>query len=164
MHPSLERLRSVLDYDPETGLFVWRQRINNRAPQGSRAGHLNNQGYIYISLDGRKYAAHRLAWLYVYGTWPADLIDHIDLNRANNAIGNLREATHSTNKANRLAPSNNTSGIKGVGFSKAQRKWQASICRQYKQTHLGFFETKEEAAEAYRQAATRLFGEFARAA
>jgi hypothetical protein len=97
------------------------------------------------------------------GEWPASLVDHKDLDGLNNKWLNLREATHSTNKANRAAPANNTTGFKGVSFNKAQGLYQASICRQYKQMHLGFFDTAELAAAAYEKAARELFGEFARA-
>lgn len=156
------RLLELLDYSPDTGVFTRKIGSRNRRA-GSVAGS-NSHGYREIKLDRKKYLAHRLAWFYVHGSWPKCLIDHIDMDRSNNRISNLREATHSTNKANRPRPANNKSGIKGVSFYKPTQKWQASICRQYKQTHLGFFESKESAAEAYRAAAGRLFGEFARVA
>src|SRR5690348_14306740 len=119
----LSELRAMLNYDPETGLFTWRHTGKGRkATVGS-----NSHGYVSIRLTvrGKKkgYLAHRLAWFYTYGEWPKNLIDHIDMNPANNAISNLREATHSTNKANRRAPANNSTGFKGVSFNKAYGKY-----------------------------------------
>lgn len=160
----IDRLKQVLNYDSENGEFRWAVYQGPNAKQGHIAGSVSKSvGYRYIKVDRRRYAAHRLAWFYVHGRWPAGLIDHKNTDRTDNSILNLREATQSTNKANRAAPKNNTSGIKGVSWCKAQQKWQVSICRQYKQTHLGFFDCKEDAAATYRRAAEKLFGEFARA-
>ena len=159
MSLSIHRLKSVLRYEPETGLFFWRKTLGSKGVAGSEAG-TDSHGYLAIRIDKKLYLAHRLAWFYVNCEWPS-ILDHKDRDRRNNRITNLRLATHSENKANRSAPSNNSSGIKGVSFNKQMRKWQASICKQYKQNHLGFFSSKEGAAEAYRTAAVKLFGEFA---
>lgn len=162
---SVRRLRRLLDYNPETGVFRWKPNPKHRLTwntrfAGSIAGTINKR-YREIGIDDQKYLAHRLAWFYVNGRWPK-LIDHIDMNGHNNAIRNLREATHSTNKANRRAPANNSSGYKGVSFNKVVQRYQASICRQYKQMHLGFFATAREAHAAYCSAAKALFGEYSR--
>lgn len=173
MNLTHERLLRVLFYDPESGIFSWNTKTVTRGRPsklfGVRAGTISGAGktrtksYRMIGVDGTKYQEHRLAWFYMTGEWPASLVDHKDLDGLNNKWLNLREATHSTNKANRAAPANNTTGFKGVSFNKAQGLYQASICRQYKQMHLGFFDTAELAAAAYEKAARELFGEFARA-
>lgn len=85
---TVERLRELLDYDPETGVFRWKEP-RRKCRVGEVAGSLRKDGYVKIQVDGRFYQAHRLAWLCVYGVWPS-AIDHIDGNRANNAIANLR--------------------------------------------------------------------------
>jgi hypothetical protein len=157
---TVERLREVLDYNPETGIFIWKIATHGHFA-GGIAGTLTH-GYVAIRIDGIKHSAHRLAWLHSHGSWPPCLIDHKNLNRSDNRLENLRLATNSSNKANRFMPANNSTGFKGVSFSKSMKLWQASICRNYKQMHLGFFESAEEAHAAYSEAAKRLFGEFAR--
>jgi hypothetical protein len=155
---SAERLRELLNYDPETGAFTWRApRRGHRA--GGIAGHLNEKGYVRISVDGRRYAAHRLAWLYMTGEWPEDQIDHKDLSRANNRWENLRPATNAQNQMNSTAKIG-TSGRKGVYWYAG--KWQARIWVNGKAINLGRFEDKEKAAAAYVLHARKRFGEFAR--
>lgn len=158
-----QRLKDLLNYDPETGEFTWLASRTGTARAGTIAGRVNH-GYRRISIDGTKYLAHRLAWLHVHGAWPAGDIDHIDMNRSNNRIANLREATTSQNKGNSRAYSNNTSGVKGVCWNKNGRFWQAQIRFQGKKLHLGCFGDINDAAAAYEKAAAELFGEFGRAA
>ncbi len=168
--PDAERLREVLDYDPETGVFAWKQREGARKGwntrfAGTRAGCLS-QGYVAVKIDGVLYLAHRLAWLYVHGEWPLQ-IDHIDTNRANNRFANLRLADTSQNGANRGPPRNNSSGFKGVTYcagGKRRKRWQAAIKRGQRMFNLGRFATPEEAHAAYAKAAAEHFGEFARSA
>lgn len=157
-----DRLREVLTYDPETGVFRWKVRTSIRVTVGEVAGYLRD-GYRFITIDGRKYRAHRLAWLYMYGVWPAEL-DHVNGDRADNRISNLREATRTQNNANTPIRKNNTSGVKGVCWDKRKRKWMAQIRVRGVQRFLGYYETTEEAGEAYAAAAARYFGEFARVA
>ena len=97
-----ERLREVLAYDPDTGVFTWKARTSpfSRVNVGDVAGNLRRDGYIEICVDGRKHQSHRLAWLYVYGEWPADQIDHINGIRTDNRIANLREANNAENHHN----------------------------------------------------------------
>lgn len=160
-----ERLREVLSYDPESGLFTWKVYRGGGSPLvGKAAGSLTKKGYINISIDRRAYRAHRLAWLYVYGEWPTCQIDHEDTVKHHNWIGNLRSATQSQNIANGRRRRNNTSGFKGVIFYRRHQKWVARICKDRKNTYLGLFHTPEEAHAAYVEAAKRLHGEFARAA
>jgi hypothetical protein len=120
---------------------------------GNVAGGKNNRGYIFIGLDGRNYLAHRLAWLYVTGKWPNDLLDHIDGNRINNRIANLREATHMENFQNTRNPyKNNATGMQGVSYHKASGKYAAQLQTKHKQRHLGLYLTPEEAFAAYVEA------------
>jgi len=157
-HPDLtaERLREVLAYDASSGQFVWKVRPAQRIKAGAVAGTKNNQGYWAIRVDGNKHGAHRLAWLYVYGHWPADQIDHRNGVRDDNRICNLREATLSENQQNRKPNSNNASGHAGVYWYKRGRKWQASICIDGDLIHLGYFDQKADAVEARAKAKSNL--------
>ena len=163
-----QRLREVLDYSPETGAFRWRIDTGKRRRVGNVAGHAAkggaNDGYVFIRIDRRLYRAHRLAWLYVHGVWPEHEIDHRDLNRANNRIGNLRPATRQQNAANSPLQRNNTSGRKGVRWWSAREKWRAEIHLLGRSKHLGLYATFEEAVEARRNAEVLHFGQFARVA
>lgn len=155
-----KRLRHLLAYDQKTGLFKWAVSAK-RVKRGDAAGRLNpSNGYIEIGVDGRRYLAHRLAWLYVHGVWPTDCIDHIDRNATNNRIDNLRLATISQNGWNKGIGSNNTSGVKGVSWIVSRRRWQATIKKDGKNINLGWFVDIGEATNAYRCAAERLAGEF----
>lgn len=156
-----DELKEILDYDPETGIFRWkspRQKIK----VGDVAGTLNHNGYRFIKINGKLYLEHRLAWLYVYGEWPKDMIDHVNGTRDDNRIENLREATRSENKWNQTKPITNTSGYKGACWHKASQKWDARIAINNKRKHLGLFDSPEEAYEAYCKAAKELHGEFAK--
>lgn len=131
-----------------SGKIFW--NVNRRGRlAGSEAGRISQKGYIQISLYGRRYSAHRVAWLLYYGNWPKNFIDHINLNKSDNRICNLREATGSQNQHNRLAQHNNTSGYKGVSFNKFAKKWVAYIGDKGIRHHIGYFQTAEEAHLAY---------------
>ena len=150
------RLRELLSYDPETGIFRWRN------PQGKRraiAGSPEPRGYVRIAIDRRLYRAHRLAFLYMIGEWPSQ-IDHCNGNPADNRWVNLRLATRSENAANGCTPRNNLLGLRGV--TRAYRKFHARITHKKRRIDLGLYATREEAAAAYRGAARALFGKFAR--
>jgi hypothetical protein len=157
-----EYLREILSYDPDTGVFRWKVSETNRVSVGGVAGSQNGDGYTRIMIGKKKYRAHRLAWLHVYGEWPAKYVDHVDGDRSNNKITNLREATNAQNMRNCGAYATNTSGFKGVTFHKHRRRWHARINIPSKQIHLGYFDTPEEAHAAYCAAAAKLHGEFAR--
>lgn len=150
-----ERLKELLRYDSETGVFTWLRTLSNRALVGSVAGCLHPHGYHVIRLEGRLYKRSRLAWLYVNGVWPEPLVDHINRVRGDDRISNLREATVSENAQNKR-PAKNMSGIRGVTLCKVTGRWQAYIGTPGKHHHLGYFTLKEEAAAAYVAAATRL--------
>ena len=151
-----EKLRELLHYEPATGIFTWKISTSNRVKVGDAAGYPEGGGYLRIMVQSRRYKAHRLAWLYVYGEWPKDQIDHINRNRSDNRIANLREVTNKQNMQNAGKSSHNTSGHPGVCWHKQHSKWQAKIMHNYKGIHLGYFATLEEALSA-RKAAEKLY-------
>lgn len=160
-----ERIREVLSYDPETGVFTWRISPSTRVKVGDVAGHIDIKGYRRISIGRKVYKAHRLAFLWMTGEWPKTKeVDHADDNHDNNRWHNLREATNSQNQANTRLRTSNKSGFKGVSFSQPAKKWLAVIYHQGSRYQLGFFDNPEDASAAYQSAAQRLFGEFHRAA
>jgi HNH endonuclease/AP2 domain len=128
------------------------------------AGSPNESGYVSFMIDGRRYLAHRLARFWLRGEWtPPHLeIDHINGNKADNRLCNLRHCKPSQNRMNRGVPAHNTSGKKGVSFRKERGKWRAEIHISGKKRHLGYFETAELAHAAYYKAATEHYGKFAR--
>ncbi|ADJ55368.1 HNH endonuclease [Escherichia phage RB16] len=140
------RLKELLTYDKETGIFHWKVKLNNNHDITKPAGVVYD-GYVRIQVDGKKYRAHRLAWLYVYGYMP-ELIDHKNGITTDNWIDNLRIASCTQNQYNSKIRKDNTSGIKGVSFHKRTGKWQAK-CRVDGIVHyLGLFHTTTEAESA----------------
>ena len=144
-------LKSKLLYYKNNGMFIWLKL-------GNTAGYIDKDGYRLIKINQKSYRAHRLAWLYMYGQWPTKQIDHIDGNKLNNSIDNLREATQAQQNANRPALSRNLLGVKGV--RKHGKKYQALICKDKKQIVIGLFDTIKEADYAYRKKALELYGEY----
>ena len=151
-----ERLKELLHYEPETGIFTWKVRTANQVKVGDVAGCPDGRGYLLIQLQSRLYRAHRLAWLYVYGEWPKDQIDHINRIRSDNRIANLRDVSHKQNNQNKSKPSNNTSGHPGVVWHKRISKWQVKIKHNYKYIHLGYYTNIEDAIAA-RKAAEKIY-------
>ena len=156
---TIEQLKEVLEYNPDTGVFTW-IKSTQQTKAGSVAGNKTNQGYIRISVKRKRYLAHRLAYLYTTGNFPENSIDHINHIRHDNRWTNLRDATNSQNHANRVKHKNNKSGYKGVSWHKTNKKWRAKIEYMYKDIHIGYYTTAEEASEAYKKKAIELFGEF----
>lgn len=155
-----ERLRELLHYDPNTGIFRWKQSGSGRKATGiAGAINITHSGKIriIITIDYKVYKAHRLAWLYVHGSWPDRQIDHINDDASDNRWINLRLATRQQQRWNRGIARNNTSGLTGAHYDRTVQKWCAAISGK----SLGHFKTKEEAHEAYRQAALEKYGEFA---
>lgn len=159
---TLELLRSMLSYDPETGVFVWKVMAGGFAKLGDRAGYVDqSEGYRTIGLCGEDFKEHRLAWFYVHGSWPELEIDHANGVRSDNRISNLRLADDSQSAWNAKRNSKNTSGYRGVCYWPGNGKYKATIAVRRVIHHLGYFDTAEDAAKAYQQAAIRLHGEFA---
>ncbi len=158
--PTKERLHELLTYLPESGCF----RRNVRTSQGNRAGDIVgvnpiSHGYSRISIDGIPCQAHVLAWIYHYGEIPHGMeIDHIDHNRNNNRLENLRLVSRHQNNGNAGLSLHNSSGYKGVSWFKRKRLWRAYIKKMGKQHHLGYFPSAEDAAMAYNKAAIAYFG------
>jgi len=143
-----EDLRQILDYDPNTGVFMWRTRPAKCIHVGDVAGAKDKRGYITIGIRGKVYKAHRLAWLHTHGEWPSDLMDHMDGNKSNNRLSNLRVTDASGNTENIRKPNRrNKSGFLGV--IRFQNKWRASITIRKKTHWIGDFDTPEEAHQAY---------------
>ncbi|MXN51866.1 HNH endonuclease [Shinella sp. AETb1-6] len=156
---TLARLKSLLSYDPETGVFT-RIQAAGTAKAGDAAGTITTQGYVQISVDGELFLGHRLAWFYTYGRWPDAHTDHVDGDRANNRIANLREASAAQNCSNHGPQTNNTSGAKGVYWSKIRKKWVAQIGVAKRVINLGGFEEFEAAVKARAAAEVQYQGEF----
>lgn len=179
--PSPEVLRQLLRYEPETGKLFWRERgpewFNagntsaeancaawNRRQAGKEALISYSHGYRSGGILGRAFLAHRVIWAIVHGEWPVEQVDHINLDRSDNRISNLRAATSSENKCNTKAKSTNTSGFKGVCWHKQRSRWHAQIAVAGKHKSLGLYGTAEEAHAAYCKAASEIHGSFARVA
>ena len=157
-----ERLLEVLSYDQETGKFRRKVRTANAIRVGQEAGWVNRNGYRYIEVCGHRYLAHRLAWFYMNGEWPADEIDHKDCNRDNNSWSNLRPATRIQNLHNARIKSSSSTGYKGVYFDKRHNKFAARIRENGARKSLGYYDRAEDAHRAYAKRAAELRGEFAR--
>ena len=163
-----EIVRELLDCDITTGELTWRERDVkwfNDSGYGGAQGNCNRinarcfgklaacksktTGYYYIRIFGKNYHAHRIIWLWYYGSWPDNQIDHLDGNPGNNCIENLADKTSTENQMNRKASSINTSGYPGVSFYKQTNKWRAGIKINKKSYHIGYFNSAEEAYEAW---------------
>ena len=166
---TLAELKEILNYDEETGIFTWLNRPTthfsssrradymNKRYAGKQAGKINAHGYREIKVFGRYYRAHRLAWLYVTGSIPDGDIDHINHNKTDNRIQNLRVVSSNENSKNRPAQSNNSSGCTGVYFDKKSGLWISRIWVRKKQIRLGCYKSKESAIER-RKSAEAEFG------
>ena len=145
-----ERLKQLFVYDRDIGLFTRRIAVGRHGchTAGTIAGTRQNKGYLVISIDGRRYVAHRLAWLYEYGVWPTTDLDHVNENKSDNRIFNLRLVTRAQNMQNVTKHKHNTSGCKGVSWLRDRAKWRAYIFNGYKQTHLGLYASFNDAVKA----------------
>ena len=159
---TVDRLKELLHYDPETGLWTWLVTLNARGKKGYEAGCRRKDGRMVIRIDYRLYLGSRLAVLWMTGSWPKNYVDHRDCDPTNDKWSNLREATHSQNNMNSRTRRSET-GIKGVRWHKQNKNWTADIKFNGKRRHLGSFECPAAAHLAYVLAASKAFGEFARA-
>jgi hypothetical protein len=156
------RLQELLHYDPETGDFRWRVDRGKCTKAGDYAGSVQSStGYLQIGIDYWVYFAHRLAWLYIHGEWPADQIDHINRDKLDNRIANLRQANRSQQGRNRPSRKLYPSGDDLKGVQRWYNRFRAQIKVEGRNIYLGTFDTAEEAHEAYKSAAIEHFGEWA---
>ena len=155
-----EQLHTMFEY--KDGNLIYKIKTSKKMNIGDEAGHISPRGYITISINYKIYMAHRLVWMFHYGDIPTGIqIDHINQNKSDNRIENLRLATISQNHYNITKRKNNTSGYKGVSRYRRGKKWEAVMSHNNKKIHLGLFATPELASEAYKEAAIKLQGEFA---
>ncbi len=152
-------LKDKVCYCPSSGEFEWVVSTNTRIVIGSKAGSVINTGYKAIGFQGKLILCHRLAWFMIYGELP-NVIDHVDGDKKNNKISNLRKCTQQQNSFNSSVSKRNRSGFKGVHWHKASGKWVARIGFNRKRISLGSFDCPREASDKYQQKAKELFGEF----
>ena len=162
-----EKAMSLLEYEPETGLFRWKVKRNSyggKIAPGVVAGTVNKDGYVCIKVDGRLWRAHRLAWLFVTGEVPAKgmEIDHVNGSRSDNRWVNLRLASKAQNMWNAKRPAANVSGTKGVSWVADRKQWLARIKAHGRVIHLGQFSSKDEAIAARKAGEAKYHGQFAR--
>lgn len=150
-----ERLKQVVSYNPDNGVFTRILALSNCVKVGDILGGDNGRGYLRTRIDGKLYMNHRLAWLYVYGSMPEFEIDHINHNKKDNRIANLRSCTRSENSRNSPIGIRNKSGIVGVQYRERDRKFYATITNNKKKIHIGVYETAEDALLAYNDAARK---------
>lgn len=155
-----EQLRAEVSYDPETGIFV--RRSDGKQLGHKRGGNAERGHYVGILVAGEQLYAHRAAWCYMTGEWPAHTVDHRDLDRQNNRWGNLRHATPAQQNMNNPVPKHNQTGLKGVCIHKPSGLYGARIRKDGRQRSLGYYNCPAAAHFAYVVAAEQMFGEFAR--
>lgn len=151
-----EYLDSILLYSPNAGEFRWKNKKGKKITPGQIAGYINHyrggMSYRIIQIDGVNYRAHRLAWLYTYGSFPKNHIDHIDGDGTNNKIKNLRSVTRTENQKNTRLRADNTSGVVGISWDTAREKWHSYISDKGRRITLGYFKNKEKAVEERKKA------------
>lgn len=156
-----EQIKQILEYNPLTGDFIW-LKSTGKAKRGNIAGGIKADGYRRIGIDGKSYAAHRLAYVYMVGPLPAQELDHKDVNRSNNAWDNLRLCSRAENQHNKSIGKNNSSGMKGVTFSKNRRKWKAEIGLNNDRIFLGYYDDPELADLVVTEARDKYHKQFSR--
>ena len=155
-----DRLKTLLHYNPYSGNFTVLKTSNNSKNIGSIAGRLNRSGYTIIYVDGKRYLAHRLAWLYVTGDFPESMLDHVNCIKNDNRFINIREANHRLNAYNRTADKNSISKYKGVTWCKRDKRWVAQININGINKWLGRFDSEIKAFKKYCDVAKKQHGEF----
>lgn len=149
--PTQERLKELFDYDAETGVFKWLVDKKPRGKAGEVAGCYAEGDYLRLSVDGKLCLGHQMAWLWAHGTVPP-MIDHIDGDKHNNALSNLRAANHKRNAQNMKRAATNKSGCTGVSWDKRRGKWRATIVVDQRHRELGRFDNLDEAVAMRKQA------------
>ena len=153
-------IKTLFDYHDND--LYWKIQPNNNVNIEKPAGSISKKhGYRTIMVNKQNYASHRLVWVWHHGEWPESTIDHIDENKLNNSLYNLRLATHRQNNCNRSKLKTNVSGYKGVSWSSYHKKYQAKIAHKSKQYHLGFFDCPKVAHKVYKAKALQFHGKFA---
>ena len=143
MNLDIEKIKAAIDYNPESGIFTWRRSLTGRMHK--IAGYVERTQYRIITIKNQHWRAGRLAWLLYYGVLPDGVIDHINGDRDDNRIKNLRDVSVADNNRNTIKHRNG----KTPGVYRVKNKWRAAIKRNYKSIHLGYYETQEMAAQAY---------------
>jgi hypothetical protein len=162
MNLTQKQLKKVFYYDPNTGFFTRLLKRSNACKMEPRRGILQSQGYYKVYIHPRRYYAHQLAWLYVYGKFPEGELDHVNRDYSDNRIANLRQASRQQNSINQKLRSDNRSGYKGVTWREDCGKWLVQISKDRRDYYLGLFANIIDAAKAYDNAAFRLYGTFAK--
>ena len=159
-----ELAEELLSYSPTTGSLSWKISRSSRSKKDGEAGTVSSSGYkiIGVSINKKQYLlkAHRIAWFIYHKEMPPSIIDHINGDKLNNEISNIRSCTQQQNQMNRPKLQNNTSGYKGVSWASDRKKWRAHIRYNNKLIHIGQFDCPKEASKAYEDKASELFGEF----
>lgn len=155
-------LSQVVEYNPETGILSWKERVNPAVFKGKEAGTSHSKGYKFFRYKKKFYFAHRVCWLLALKEWPEGEIDHINGDKKDNRISNLRVVTRAENMRNTPSMRDTTSKYKGVFWHKVNKKWRSVITIDKVKTHLGMFDTEEEAAMVYNQRAQKEWGKYAR--
>lgn len=158
---NIDHLKSLLSYEPDTGLIRWIAKGKGRIKK-KEAGTLLHSGYMGICIGAKRWQAHRIAWALYYGEWPKDQVDHINGVKTDNRICNLREATNSQNGKNLKLSKANKTGVAGVCWSQRYQNYRSYIKVDHKQTYLGTFKDFEEAVKARYAAEAKYFGEWTR--
>jgi hypothetical protein len=153
-------IRNCIDYDPDTGIMVWKISCSARSWKGARIGWKTKTGYLRVQLNHKKYLLHRLAWFFIHGSFPDNEIDHINGDKSDNRLVNLREVTRAQNMCNQKTSSVNTTGFKGV--TRRGDRFRAQIQHEGEYHFIGSYDTPEEAHQAYCKKADELHGDFSR--
>lgn len=158
------RARELFEYSPRAGTLRWRFRKGKKIGPDLIAGYIDHEGYRVVRVDGVNYRGHRLIWLIVHGKWPRDMLDHINGERSDNRLENLREATNAQNQMNKKGRQGGASGYKGVSIIRRRGRiqYRPQITVGGKAVVMGYYDTPEAAYAVYCREAVRAFGEFAK--